>query len=55
MEYEFTIFCLTVIAILALAHGDRGVAMHVLNIMSELVRSTLQTLRQLQERMLRRV
>ena len=53
MEYEFTIFCLTVIVILALAHGDRGVAKHALDIMSELVGSALQTLRQLQKRMLR--
>jgi hypothetical protein len=53
MEYELTIFCVTVIAILALAYGDRVVARHALNIMSGLVGSALQTLRQLQERMIR--
>lgn len=41
MEYELTIFCLTVIVILALAYGDRGVAKHALDIMSGLVLLTI--------------
>lgn len=53
MEYEFTIFCLTVIAILALAHGDKATATQALDIMSGLTSSVLGALRQLQERMIR--
>jgi hypothetical protein len=53
MEYELTIFCVTVIAILALAYGDRRVAKHALDIMSGLVGSALQMFRQVQERMIR--
>lgn len=49
MEYEFTIFCLTVIAILALALGKDTVTSQALDIISNLSRSILRTLKRLQE------
>lgn len=53
MEYEFTIFCLTIIAIIALANGDKANARRALEIVFELSGGVLQTLRQLQERIIR--
>ena len=53
MEYQFTVFCLTVIVILALSHGNKTVAKQALALMSDLTGGVLQTLGQLQKRMIR--
>lgn len=52
MEYEFTVFCVTVIALLALAQGDKMTARKTLDIISNLSQSLVQALRQLQEKMI---
>ena len=53
MDYNFTLFCLTVIAILALALGKDKVTTQALAIISDLSGTVLRTLRQLQERMIK--
>ena len=53
MEYEFTVFCLTVIAILALALGKDAITAQALKIISGLSGSLLRTLQQIQERVIR--
>ena len=52
MAGKFTVFCLTLIAILALALGKDTVTVQALNVISNLSGSLSRTLRQLQERMI---